>query len=501
MLFPTGVFLLLVLLACQAPREPDLLVYGGTPQGITAALSAAQRGLRVTLIEPGPQLGGVVVRSWLATLDDTNDRQHRSLYGGLYAQLYRALGANRDIDVHRAAALFNRVLRQGGVDVRLQTPLLDRTGAVTVRANAISTVWVRHGLGMRAVRPGQVIDATDTAVLAFRAGTRFTLGREDGGLDRRQMAATLVLRLSGVRWADVARALKAARRTRRELVGYDTWGAYGFGLLAAHYVPGAPDFRLRGLNLARQRDGTLLVNALLITGVDGVDPGSTSRAYRRASHEALRVVAFLRRAAPATFGHAGLVAVAPELYLRETRHRIGRVRLHADDVLLGHAGPDSVATGGYSLDGQIYDPREAPILLGHPALYGVPYGTLVPVGLSNLLVVSQAASFDSAAAYSARVVPLQMVLGEVAGTACAVARSQHRALADISTDTLRSALQSAGTRLPPVREKNRLHLAGTASSMVHPGHQRLFPLTQLLNRGLLDALTRSRVSWRPSSWP
>ena len=121
---PTLVFGLLLLLAWQAPREPQVVVYGGTPQGVTAALAAARRGLHVTLIEPGPQLGGVVVRGWLATLDDTNDLQHRSLYGGLYAELYRALGSNRNVDTARTEALFGRVLRQAGVEVRLDTRLV-----------------------------------------------------------------------------------------------------------------------------------------------------------------------------------------------------------------------------------------------------------------------------------------------------------------------------------------------------------------------------------------
>ena len=490
MFMPTLLLALLLGLAWNGAREPQVIVYGGTPQGVTAALAAARQGLRVTLIEPGPGLGGVVVRGWLATLDDTDDLHHRSIYGGLYASLYRALGSDRNVDVERTERLFTRLLGLAGVDVRLNTRLEAGPSSVERQGGVLRAVWVRHVYGLRRLAAGQFIDASDTADLAVRAGATFTVGREDGGLDRRQMAATLVLRLGGVRWHDVARSLRAAALSHREDAGFGAWGGYGFGLLAAGYTPSSPQFRLRGLNIARQQGGSLLVNALLIAGVDGTDPVSVARAHRQATLEAGRVVAFLRRADPQTFGQARLLGVAPDLYVRETRHLNGLVRLHADDVLMGRSDASSVATGGYALDGQIYDARESPFLLGRPAPYGVSYGTLVPVGLQNLLVVSQAASFDSAAAFSARVVPLQMVLGEAAGTACAVSRRLGLSLAGLSGRPLqlRAALLAGGNRLPvsppeygPPSEW-RLSSQGT-----NPADQRSVYSLHLLRRGLLSA--------------
>ena len=492
---PTLLLALLLGLAWNGARgEPQVIVYGGTPQGVTAALAAARQGLRVTLIEPGPALGGVVVRGWLATLDDTDDLNHRSIYGGLYARMYRALGSSRNVDVERTEALFARLLGQAGVDVRLNTGLDTRShtrlNTVERQGGVVRAVWVRHAYGLRRLAAEQFIDASDTAELALRSGATFTVGREDGGLDRRQMAATLVLRLGGVRWHDVARSLQAAYLSHREDAGFDVWGGYGFGLLAAGYTPSSSRFRLRGLNIARQQGGSLLVNALLIAGVDGTDPAGVARAHWQATLEAGRVVAFLRRADPQTFGRVTLLGVAPELYLRETRHLNGLARLHADDVLLGRSDAGSVATGGYALDGQIYDARESPFLLGRPAPYGVPYGTLVPVGLQNLLVVSQAASFDSAAAFSARVVPLQMVLGEAAGTACAVSRRLGLSLARLASRPLqlRAALLAGGNRLP-VSPLEYGPPAGwrLSSQGVSRADRRSVYALHLLRRGLLSA--------------
>ncbi len=511
---PSLLFVTLVLLAWFAPRDPDVVVYGGTPQGVTAALAASRQGLRVTLVVPGPQLGGVLVRGWLATLDDTDDTDdlsHRSLYGGLYARFYRGVGSTRSIDVGRAEQVFRQMLRGAGVDLRLNTALVltgqptgADSGAVQVGGGLVRSILVRRGPDTRRLRAGQFIDASDTADLAAAAGAGFTSGREDGGLDHRQMAATLVLRLGGVPWRKVQRALSDAYRHNHDLIGFDNQGAYGFGELSAGYRPGSARLKLRGLNIARQHDQTLLINALLIAGVDGTDQRSVAAGRSLAAAEARRVGAYLRRADPATFGQATLSGVAPELYLRETRHLVGRARLHADDALTGHSGPGSVALGGYALDGQIYDARESPFMLGYPAPYGVPYGTLLPAGLDNLLVVSQAASFDSAAAFSARVVPLQMVLGEVAGTACGLARQLHTSLAGLAQppgtgpseagssgvrpaarlDVLRTMLRAQGVRVPPEAQLSDVRSASlvTASSATTGSHT-----ASLLRRGLLGA--------------
>ena len=491
----TLLFVLMVTLACLTRHDPDVVIYGGTPQGVMAAVAASRQGLRVTLLEPGPQLGGVLVRGWLATLDDTDDLSHHSLYGGLYASFYLAVGGNRSIDVRRAERVFWTMLRKARVDVRLNTDLIATTDALSIHNGRIGAIRVSHRSGQvlidsRELVPVQLIDASDTANLAARAGARFSLGREDGGLDRRQMAATLILRIGGVRWIDIERSLRQAYLQRHDLIGFDQRGAYGFGALGSSYVPSAPNLKLRGLNIARQDDGTLLVNALLIAGVNGTDAGSVRAGQADAVREAQKVVVHLRRADPLIFGHATLIGVAPELYLRETRHLMGLARLHADDVLLGHMGTDTVATGGYALDGQIYDVHESPFLLGQPAPYGVPYGSLVPRGFENLLVVSQAASFDSAAAFSARVVPLQMVLGEVAGTACGVALRLHIPLSDLARQPsifleLRRRLEAQGVRVRPAQVA--MPTAPSQSSAIAAGDLTSDQAVKLLRRGLMSA--------------
>jgi hypothetical protein len=263
-----------------------------------------------------------------------------------------------------------------------------------------------------------------------------------------------VFRLSGANLEALRQELARENRQLRNGAGMSGRSVVGLWPVAQSYRPSDPErFRLRGLNAARQDDGSLLVNALLIFGVDGTDPAARRRAWQEGREEARRVTDHLRQALPAVFGGARLTGVAPEVYVRESRHLIGLTRLHADDVLYGRSFPDGVALGGYPLDGQAYLPHETPYLLGKPAPYEVPLRALVPNNLRNVLVVSQAASFGSAAAFSARVAPLQMNLGEAAGLAVAAARqrrldfpallSQPAALNEVRSAVRRAGLMGA----------------------------------------------------------
>ncbi|GBD30828.1 hypothetical protein HRbin32_01938 [bacterium HR32] len=454
----------------------DLLVYGATPQGVAAASAAASRGVRVLLAEPGGAVGGAFTHSWLNTLDLSRDRSGAVLQGGLTTQFVRRLGSEDGVDVRRAERVLTGFLHEAGVAPRL----LWRLEEVETSHDRVLSASFATPDGPVRVRAAAYLDATDTAELAAAAGARFTVGREDTGLDRRFMAAGLVFRLRGLDW----RAVTAAACPRRpcEDGGWRGRLAWGFNRFLVRYVPADPNrFTLRGLELAFQDDGSVLVKGLQVFGVDPTDSDSLERAHRQAAAEALRALSFLRMAAPHLFGAADLVGVAPALYVRESRHLLGRYRLRADDVLYGRDFPDTVSLGGYPLDGQSYLPGEPPYLPGVPAPYGVPFRALLPERFDNLLVASPAASFDAVAAFSARVVPLQMSLGEACGIAVAVSRSLGRPPSVFAEDPnalgrLRNALRLAGLRLWTLR-------APALDDVLDPGYP---DAVELLRRGLFN---------------
>lgn len=468
--------------AFAQPPQPrhlfvNLLVYGATPQGVTAAAAAAFRGLRVVVAEPGPSVGGAFSQSWLNTLDLSWDSSGALLYGGLVREFVRRLGSEDGVDVRRAERVLRELLHAAGVQVRLGW----RLEGVDLKDQRLTSVTFATPEGPVVVFAHAFVDATDTAQLAASAGVRFTTGRQDTGLDRRSMAASLVFRVRGLSWTEVSAAACPGRPCPGGS-GRRPGLVWGFGGLLSRYVPSDPSrFTLRGLELALQGDGSVLVKGLQVFGVDATDSDSLAAAYRQAQLEVARAVRFLRLALPDVFGAAELAGTAPALYVRESRHMVGRYRLRADDVLYGRDFPDTVAVGGYPLDGQAYYAGEPPYLPGVPAPYGVPLRSLLPERVDNLLVVSQAASFDSVAAFSTRVVPLQMALGEAAGIACAVARTLGRP-PSVFVDSapalhqLRAALRLAGVRLHAPRK-------AVLDDVADPGYP---DAVELLRRGLFN---------------
>ncbi len=414
-IFFMGVLFLAVVSGCAftfasqfAAASYDLIVVGTDPEGVAAAVSAARNGLEVLLVDEREELGGLLTLGWLNTLDMNYDHKRNLLTRGIFLEFFKELeGTSFDINTAR------RVLEEMVVGEESLHLLLGRkvTG-VRVNKGQVVSVRLENGERLSAYR---FIDATQDAWLAYMAGAEFTLGMEDIGIDKSQ-AVTLIMEVCGVNWEKVVEAL-----TSGEYAGGGAYSTSAWGFLEEMkgYKALDPQIRSRGPNMGLQNNGNILINAMHIFGVDGLDPVSRQEALERGEREAEFLVRFMRMRLPG-FEDACLAAVAPELYVRETRHLEGLYRLTLDDVLEHRDFWDKVALASYSVDIQGTGMDDWGRVMGNPALYSIPFRCLVPRGLSNLLVVGRSASYDSLAHGSARVVPVGMAVGEAAGVAAAI---------------------------------------------------------------------------------
>jgi hypothetical protein len=304
------------------PAHVNVLVVGGSPAGIAAAVAAARAGMTTLLVEPQEEIGGDTVLAWLNTLDLNRGPDGLPLTRGIFAQVHKRLGQTFDIKTARAVfADLVRAQRTLTVVARtsVPSPLLSN-GTIT------GIVLTAHRRTQR-VTADQVIDATDDASLAVASGVPFRVGREETGLDRRQQAATLIFRLKGVDYETIRRYIAAFEKPARA-GGVNGRYIWGFSRIAWRYAPRNPRMGLYDLNLGWQSDGTVLLNALQIYDVDGTDATSLAEAHAQAVKELPFVVQFLRASIPG-FAKATLVDAAPHLYVRETRHVEGLYRMTA----------------------------------------------------------------------------------------------------------------------------------------------------------------------------
>jgi len=430
------------------PEKPsewwDVIVVGAEPEAIAAAIAAAEEGARTLLVTEDPRLGGLFVRGALNVLDlrvTPSDYQR-----GLFERWWRMVGRFGAFDLERAERAFGEMLAAAGVTVRLSQP--------TPRPWLVGDRVIGVVVGSDGLRAAQVVDGTADADLAAAAGASSTWGFSSIGLEAR-MADTLVFRIDGVDWAALRRGVALRGRAYAYV---DERVAYGhFGGHPAAYRTEGTGLRLRGLNLGRQDDGTVLVNALLIYGVDALDPASRDAGRARAAAEIDRIVAWLAQDLPG-FEHARAGGVADALYVRQTRHLDAECRLTIDDVLDHVVTDQDVAAGGYPLDVQTLLPSDDGFVFGLPEVYGGRLCMLLPRGVEGLWVVGRSAGYDPLAHASARVVPFGVAMAEAAGVAAAWGSARGFSPREVATGSgpvaaIRTRLAQRGAYLPDVRAR------------------------------------------------
>lgn len=431
----------------QATRDRfDVIVVGGEPEGVAAAVAAARSGAWTLLVEPRDGLGGLMTYGMLNSIDMNWGPDGKVVTRGIFQEFLDGVQGD-SFDVARARQVFNRLVRR---EWRLVTLLeTEVLGPVLSReANTILGVRVRQDGRERTIFGARVIDATQDADVAAASGAPYTLNAEDRGL-KGGMAATLVLHVGGVNWQEMVSAVKNDGDPE---TGFTKTSVWGFKEMLG-YKSSTPRIRVRAPNIGLQRDGTVLINAVQVFHVDGLDPASRAEAVELVKAEAPRIVDYMRDNLPG-FGQAFLVGTAPELYIRESRHILGEYQLTINDVLENRDFPDRIGFGSYPVDIQATGPDNWGWAVGRPAMYSIPFRSLVPLKVDNLLVVGRAASFTSLAAGSARVIPVGMVSGQAAGVAAAYSLREgitprELALNPDHVSRLQERLKAQGAYLKP----------------------------------------------------
>jgi hypothetical protein len=465
----TSVGLLSVLaafLTAQAPvpapavtpvsNGPAILVVGGTPAGVAAAVAAARQGQDVTLVARRPVLGGILTDAMMDQWDFNLAPDGSPVQGGLFREIHAALG-----DAFTPAAAAHEFGALAAREPRVRVVTGARAVSVATRpapaGRAVTSVRFQRADGTAFELAAQtVIDATDDGDVAAMAGARYDIGRQDTGLDERMQPVTLMFTVRGVDWARLANGYDKARYGRG---GTSARRAWGYAALMRDYQPLSPDVYVRDLNLGREPGGEVTVNAVDVLGVDGRSDAEVVRARAISERETPHLVAWLRGRLPG-FADARIGRYAEAVYVRETRHFAGVERLTADAVWHGAIPDDTIGLSSYPLDLHPVTATDRVAYAPIRHVYGIPLGTLVPRDLANVVLASPAISATHIAAGSARVIPTTIEEGEAAGVVAALAQHEHTTVAAIARDAdgiadVREALHRSGAILSYGTERAR----------------------------------------------
>jgi 2-polyprenyl-6-methoxyphenol hydroxylase-like FAD-dependent oxidoreductase len=452
----------------------DVLVVGGGPAGLGAALGAAAAGARVILVERYGFLGGNATAALVMPLmsfhtdrgvsqSSGNPGQAAALMpadhgpgepavGGVLATLIRRLVAVDgavppsertgyvvpfDPEILKLVAV--DLLDEGGVSFLFHALATGVIGGSRVEGVAFETKS-----GPVVIQARVTVDCTGDGDVAALAGADFEMGRDPDGLVQ---PMTLMFRM-----AEFQRAAFAAYNKTHP----GQWrGVHGlWDLIRQAMAAGELDLpREDILFFGTPHDREVSVNSTRITGALGISVWDLTRAEWQARRQMRQIVAFLRHYVPG-FEQAYVVQSGVTIGVRESRRILGDYQLTADDVLQAHKWPDVIARGTYPID--IHNPAGKGTLLQRlPAgeSYDIPLRCLIPRGVDQLLVGGRCISGTHEAHSSYRVMPVAMATGQAAGVCGAVAARSSRTPREVPFAEVQEELIRQGAALgPPNRE-------------------------------------------------
>ncbi len=389
----------------------DVLVCGGGPAGIGAALAAAQAGAKTCLVESQGCLGGVWTVGLLAWIIDHGNK------GGIMRTIMNrldALGARarpdgnptNGFDVEIMKSLLEEMCLEAGVEIRLNHYLVD----AVVSQGRITHAICESKSGREAIEAQVFIDCTGDGDLAARAGCGFDLGKPDSGDTQPMSLLALVAGINPDQVRPFHHGLALPGHQPRQ------------NLLAEMERAGvSPSYAMP--TMSHVRDDLFFLMANHEYGVSALDGDAISEATIRGRREVHRLVNALRSLGePWTRLH--IVATGAHIGVREGRRIHGRYKVTAEDLITGARHPDAVCRATFEVD--VHSTKkehgsgvEATRIRTKP--YDIPLRALIARDIDGLMMAGRCISGDFVAHSSYRVTGNAVAMGEGAGRAAASA--------------------------------------------------------------------------------
>ncbi|MBN9498518.1 MAG: FAD-dependent oxidoreductase [Alphaproteobacteria bacterium] len=413
----------------------DVVVCGGGPAGLIAAVAAARNGAKTLLIERYGFVGGMSTSALVTPISEFRHfgKQH---IGGIPFELLKKAadldGANVALEsgnfpvndeILKLAA--QRLLLESGVTLLYHSWFSD----CVMADGRVTHVVVQNKSGRVAYAARVFVDCTGDADLVRAAGFPTVKG------DVLQ-PATLWFQLGGV-------DTDALDYLFRDAVD---------GMLP---VSAIIRNRLLELNARKEipifggpwinkffRNGMVSIN-LLREATDASDPEWFTRTECSLRENLHLMIDVLRREFP-EFRNCWLAKSGIQTGVRESYHIVGLYQLQKDDILVPKAFPDTIAKGAHVIDIHSSSSNEQDGLVVPRQEYNVPLRCLVPQGSINLVTAGRCLSADGPGFGSVRVMATCMAMGQGAGTAAALAVSHGYSMSAMNFQHLRDTLIAQG---------------------------------------------------------
>ena len=459
--------------------DVDVLVAGGGTAGCVAAIAAARNGARVLLVERQGFLGGMMTagnagltkyivheksqaeyREVLAQF--SKDPASVQVVGGLPIEITnRLMETKAGIGTDGAAGsyvftaqddfkfLLLTMMEEAGVDLLLHSLVVD----VIKERDSLKGVIVENKSGRQALLAKTFIDATGDGDVAARAGAPYVVGVAEGDMAAEAGTPLGTMQAMGVMFRmgniDMDRCFEYLLDHREQfvpqpfaLLGLDeAYQAYQKGDMMTINITGI-GHRFQIYNTPLPGVFTFCCPHFYGSGLSVQDLTQGEIAMMK---ELRKRISEMKSSLPG-FEEAYLID-CPEICVRETRHFHGEYVLNIEDILSQREFEDTIGKGCHPIDIQPVPDALKKYPLAARWYFNMPYRSLLPKQVDNLLLAGRCISNTHEASGCTRPTVQCMITGEAAGTAAAMCVAEGVKPLDLDTERLQQQLVAQGVIL------------------------------------------------------
>jgi ribulose 1,5-bisphosphate synthetase/thiazole synthase len=399
--------------------DVDLLVCGGGFAGVSAAISAAKTGSKVLMLEKYGFLGGLVTAALVITTPPLNNGINIEIAGRLKKKnVYvpcRHSGPDTEwlemssVDPEIVKYEFVRMLQEKGVDILLHTYIV----GTVMEGDVVKGVIMENKAGRQAVLAKMIVDATGDADIAAFAKAPFREVKKPMTMMYNLVEVDIekVLEKLG-NWSNLKKIVKEAM-DKGEL-------AFDLGIYPDYGAPGvhAEELVYRG---------ELNVWSGMLNNMSGIDPWDLTRAEIITREHVMKLTDFLKKSVPG-FERSRIECTATQVGVRASRQ------------IIGEASPTMDEIKTIKFDDTVAKPYAKNQMR-------LPYGSILPQNVHNLLVAGRCISAEEEAMGQLRLWPVCSITGQAAGTAAALALKQGVGPKHLDVALLQKTLEEQGMEL------------------------------------------------------